>query len=207
MENAAVIQAYLSTDDVFDPLDASLGFCRWTLTAPDLVLLAGESTQVHVACHAEPKWGLDYLIVVADSLDGVPESDETNNVGSVLTPAVDLTISSIVVDETQLSGRYAFDVTVHIDTTVPIETGGVGILTYYSNDQVLDDGDNPGCSAIQTDSNIVPESGDFQTFRISCTTLPGSTDNFLIVKVDYADVIHEFSEDNNSLVQTLTRLT
>jgi subtilase family serine protease len=205
VESLIEIAAYFSADDALDVSDTPLFFCRTALPL-DLVLDPGESTDVHGACNVTASWGVDHLVVQVDTENSLTEADETNNVTSQLTPAVDLTISSIVVDETQVSGQYGFSVTVHLDSTVPIQTRGVGIATYYSNDATLDLNDNPGCSADQTASNIVPQSGDYQTFHVSCTTLPGTNDSYLIVRVDYQNAIHESNEDNNLLSQTLTRI-
>jgi subtilase family serine protease len=200
--SAAVIQAYLSADDVLDSSDTSLAFCRTVLADPDLVLRAGESTEVHVACHAQPAWGADYLLVVADSLNGVPESDETNNVGSQLTPAVDLTDVTIVVDTPAGSPYFEYVVSMTLDSSVPIQIQGLSVAGAYSADETLGVGDNPACGFTVPFAGIA-QPGDVIAVRVQCTEFPTSNDFWLIVNADSGDVIHESDESNNQGRQSL----
>jgi subtilase family serine protease len=194
-QSLLTVGAWISDDGVLDATDSRPAFCS-PLIPSDTVLAPGASMTIADGCALNPDWGADHLIVVVDESNVLDEGDETNNVNGVLLPNVDLQVSDVVIDNLQPPGSYAYDVTIKLDSSVPINVSGNLIGAFYSVDQTFGNGDNPACPVNVPLATILGPGGTI-VVHAACNETPAATDNWLLVMTDFGGDIHESDETNN----------
>ncbi len=193
---ASTICFFLSTDNILDPADVSLGEQAATgLAAGDT-----RAADFPLPIPAGTAAGDYFVIFQVDCKTVVPESDETNNEVAVAIsigqPQPDLAVANLLANPDTVQAGTNIDLSYRIDNS---GDGDAGISTgciYLSADNVLDGAD------VLLVEPVVPGiiSGDqaelTETITIPAATLAG--DYFLIIEADCKNEVAESNEANNT---------
>jgi uncharacterized repeat protein (TIGR01451 family) len=192
--SGVVVQGYYEPDTTYNPVtgDPAGGnsFSQPTL-AP------GASANVTICTGSAPP-GDHYLVVKVDATDHLGESNENNNVASKPLPVPDLTITSIVYPNGDLS---ECTVTVKNLGTGTADLSGVVVQGFYEpgTTYATPDGEPAGGNSFSQPTLAPGASADVTI----CTGSAPPEANYLVVKVDASDVLTESNEDNNVFAEPL----
>jgi hypothetical protein len=188
---------YLSTNSALDSGDIYLGEREFS----PLTGFASSSKTTSVLIPSNTPSGTYYIIVKADSLNMVSETNEGNNVrGRIIKIGPDLSVSSLGVP---LYAKAGGSINI-LEATMNIGGGQAGATTtsyYLSKNNILDEND------LLIDSRVVPSlaRGGFNAgntiVRIPLGLPSGSY--YIIAKADSLNTVSEVTENNNTKVRML----
>jgi subtilase family serine protease len=203
--DAASVGYYLSTDRVLSPDDVLLG---QTFSGP---LLFGNYSSGYaertLAIPAGMPPGKYYLLLVADHLNQLAESNETNNVLplalDVVLPNVDLVVNDTRIEEPVAGNELGATCNIHnrgTTTAYPVTVG-----RYLSTDALLSADDiflgqgitNPMAGSDTQEASFWSD----EVITIPSATAPGPY--YLIFVADYLHQIAETNENNNTTAVAL----
>ncbi len=194
---ASVTQFYLSTNFLLDGTDTLIG----SRTVPALSAGGASTTSSLVALPTNLTSGSYYLIARADGLDGVAETQETNNTrfASVLIGA-DLIVSALTGPVSAAPGSsVAFTDATRNQGAAPAQASQTTL--YLSNNAVLDASDTSiGSRAVPALAAGAINSG------ATLATLPAELSTgtyYVFARADAGDSVVEAVETNNTRVTTL----
>ena len=200
LANPASVGYYLSANQVLDASDVLLGNTSGTVYGSGYELRYGSIT-VPVGTPV----GSYYVLFVADYLNQLPETNETNNVASaalqVVPPSVDLSIVQAFGNAGPAAPGNAFSTGCYVQNTGNSTAASSKVGYYLSANNVLDAGDvllkadtggplAAGQSASRFDNAVIPTG-----------TAPGSY--FVLFVADPQNEVTETNETNNVAFQPL----
>ncbi|GGG29882.1 CARDB domain-containing protein [Hymenobacter glacieicola] len=192
---------YLSSDAVWSANDVSLT----TSQVPALAGSQGYSLYGAFTLPAPLAAGTYYVLFVADHLNQVAETNETNNVRAVamqvVIPTIDLTMQQPYLGNTNVAPGNVFTVSSYITNTGNAVATNATVGYYLSSNTVLDAndvliGNSPGGSL----------SGNASSNRYASLTVPANTavgTYYLLFVADYLNQETETNETNNVASATL----
>jgi subtilase family serine protease len=193
---------YLSTDATLDATDVLLG----NSTGGALTVGNYSSRNSYVQLPAATTPGAYYLLFVADYLNVVAESNESNNVASVylniVPPTIDLVIQqpSVAPSNTAPGNVLSLSCVIYNQGNAAAAYSSVGF--YLSTNNTLDASDQLLTSAYG--SSLTPGVTSYRsvTTNVPPNTTPGTY--YVLFAADYQGLVTESNENNNVASVTLT---
>jgi trimeric autotransporter adhesin len=187
------VQGYYSADSTTWPTSDSA--CGNSFNS-GTTLAAGATVDITVSCSLSPSTSDKYLVVKADSGEILTEADETNNIGSTALPAPDLVVQSISLIRPAGYPVHSYTVTVKNQGTGPANIGGSGVQGYYSATAGTWPTSHAACGT-SWNAGTMLAAGATIDITVGCEAGAASGDNYLVVKVDDANIVNESNENNN----------
>ena len=201
---AFTVRFYLSSDEILDDGDVLLGSRMVTSLAAGASSMAVTSVTIPANTSAPASYR---IIAVADALDQVVETDETNNTlvspGSVAISLYrpDLSVSTLTFPATGATGR-TLAITNAVRNGGPAPAGAFTVRLYLSADNQLDAGDTLLASRTVASLAAGAVSSAVTTVTIPIAT-PAPADYHVIAVIDPLQNV-ETDASNNALVSTGT---
>jgi subtilase family serine protease/subtilisin family serine protease len=189
---ASLTQFFLSSDNTLDATDIALG----SRAVPALGSGASSSGSTTLVIPAGTTAGSWYVIANADGSAVVPETSESNNVGTwAIQIGADLVVSVLTVPASAGPGQ-----AITVSDTTRNQAGGSAAATstqyFLSGNAVLDAGD-----VALVSRSVAALAGGASSSASTSVTIPAGTATgswFVIAKADATDAVLEIVETNNT---------
>ncbi|HXV08240.1 MAG TPA: CARDB domain-containing protein, partial [Burkholderiales bacterium] len=194
---ASLTQFFLSSNNTLDAADIALG----SRPVPVLASGASNSGSTTLVIPAGTAAGTWYVIANADGSGVVPETSESNNVGTwAIQIGADLVVSALTVPASAGPGQ-----AITVSDTTRNQAGGAAAATvtqyFLSGDAVLDAGD-----VALGSRNVAALAGGASSSASVSVTIPAGTATgnwFVIAKADATDAVLEMVETNNTASRSI----
>ncbi|RNI32031.1 T9SS C-terminal target domain-containing protein [Rufibacter immobilis] len=186
---------YLSTNSTYDASDVFIGSYSGSAISPSYT--TGFSSSITIPSNTTP--GTYYIVFVADYLNSVTESNETNNTLSrqftVTSPSIDLIVQSSYLSSSTLSpgNTVAASCYVYNQGNTAASSSNVGF--YLSTNTTLDNSDTFIGSS--SGSSLAAGSSSYRSVNL---TIPSGTavgSYYILFAADYLNSVTETNESNN----------
>ena len=191
---------YLSTNQTFDASDVLLSTIAGGTLAPNLTSSRYATAVIPTTTAA----GNYYVLFVADPTNAVSETNETNNVRSllltVLAPTIDLTVTNVYLSPVSTVPGGATASTVYMSNLGNALASPATLGYYLSTNQTLDAND------VLLGNTTGTVTGYGYATRYANLTVPASTATgtyYVLAVADYLSQVAETNENNNVLGATL----
>jgi len=195
--DASTTKFYLSTNTALDASDTLLG----SRSVPDLLPGASHAGTATLTVPANTAGGNYYVIAQADGGTAVAETAESNNtkLGSAVKVGADLIVGLLKVPGFAKVGAINVTESTTNQGAGPLADSSTGF--YLSTNSVFDAGDLfLGARSVGVLANGATSSG-VTSLQIPAGTVAGSY--YIVAKADWADVISETVESNNTRVANI----
>jgi trimeric autotransporter adhesin len=197
---------YLSADANFDGGDTYLNSSVIPWLYPNY---PGTPASMNITIPAGTLTGSYYLLMVADHVAGIAETDESNNVSAIplviSNPSRDLKINKMILDAGNVASGSSVKVTPYIFNEGSAATSSYNTGFYLSADNIYDAGDQ--FLGSHSMSLLNPGGIDSAFSLISIPAGIAAGDYFLISFADYQHTESETNESNNYIPQPLRVVT
>ncbi|MBF9238737.1 T9SS type A sorting domain-containing protein [Hymenobacter sp. BT683] len=200
MANPATVGYYLSTNSVLDASDVLLGNSRSPLVGGSYL-----SPYVDLTVPASTAVGTYYVLFVADYLNQLVETNEGNNLASVMlqvvAPSIDLSFSQAYVSPYTTAPGNAINTSCYVENRGNTPSPSSTVSYYLSTNQVLDAGD---VLMLTSPGGVLPASQYYSRYNapiVPVGTVPGSYQVLFVL--DPQNAVAETNETNNVTAQPL----
>jgi len=200
----ATVGYYLSTNSTFDTSDILIG----NTTYASLAAYTSASPYGTPTVPANTPSGTYYVLFVADYLNQVTESNESNNVSAyyytvqVIVPGVDLTIQSATLSTSSVNNGSSLSAGCYISNTGNTLASSSTVGYYLSTDATLDASD----VQLNTSTGGTLGSGS-SSYRSATLTIPTGTSGgtyYVLFVADPLNAVTETNKNNNVSAAILT---